>query len=153
MRKIVSLLLALCLVVGMVPVVASAVETSLPEPNNGVITLKEFLTDGNTAVTDSNGNYIVEGFTPQNAVAKIGDEYYRSLNDAFNAVEATNKTTIEILKDVVLDSSDKQVSLMNENVVLDLGNHHISASETYSAGKFIVVGSGSQPYYSRSRGC
>ena len=142
MRKIVSLLLALCLVVGMVPVVASAVETSLPEPNNGVITLKEFLTDGNTAVTDSNGNYIVEGFTPQNAVAKIGDEYYRSLNDAFNAVEATNKTTIEILKDVVLDSSDKQVSLMNENVVLDLGNHHISASETYSAGKFIVVGSG-----------
>ena len=104
--------------------------------------IKEFLTDGNTAVTDSNGNYIVEGFTPQNAVAKIGDEYYRSLNDAFNAVEATNKTTIEILKDVVLDSSDKQVSLMNENVVLDLGNHHISASETYSAGKFIVVGSG-----------
>lgn len=128
MRKIMSLLLALCLVVGMVPVVASAEETSLPEPN--------------TAVTDSNGNYIVEGVTPQNAVAKIGDEYYRSLNDAFNAVEATNKTTIEILKDVVLDSSDKQVSLMNENVVLDLGNHHISASETYSAGKFIVVGSG-----------
>ena len=128
MRKIISLLLALCLVVGMVPVAASATGTSLPEPN--------------TAVTDSNGNYIVEGFTPQNAVAKIGDEYYRSLNDAFNAVEATNKTTIEILKDVVLDSSDKQVSLMNENVVLDLGNHHISASETYSAGKFIVVGSG-----------
>ena len=128
MRKIISLLLALCLVVGMVPVAASATGTSLPEPN--------------TAVTDSNGNYIVEGVTPQNAVAKIGDEYYRSLNDAFNAVEATNKTTIEILKDVVLDSSDKQVSLMNENVVLDLGNHHISASETYSAGKFIVVGSG-----------
>lgn len=128
MRKIISLLLALCLVVGMVPVAASATGTSLPEPN--------------TAVTDSNGNYIVEGVTPQNAVAKIGDEYYRSLNDAFNAVEATNKTTIEILKDVVLDSSDKQVSLMNENVVLELGNHHISASETYSAGKFIVVGSG-----------
>ena len=127
-RKLLATLLALCLVVGMVPVAASATGTSLPEPN--------------TAVTDSNGNYIVEGFTPQNAVAKIGDEYYRSLNDAFNAVEATNKTTIEILKDVVLDSSDKQVSLMNENVVLDLGNHHISASETYSAGKFIVVGSG-----------
>lgn len=90
MRKIISLLLALCLVVGMVPVAASATGTSLPEPN--------------TAVTDSNGNYIVEGVTPQNAVAKIGDEYYRSLNDAFNAVEATNKTTIEILKDVVLDN-------------------------------------------------
>lgn len=130
MRKIISLLLALCLVVGMVPVAASATGTSLPEPN--------------TAVTDSNGNYIVEGFTPQNAVAKIGDEYYRSLNDAFNAVEATNKTTIEILKDVVLDSSDKIITLTNKNVVLDLGNHHISASasETYSAGSFIVVGSG-----------
>lgn len=158
MRKIISLLLALCLVVGMVPVAASATtKTSLPEPNNGVITLNSnvnltqnytvsesetVVLDLHTAVTDSNGNYIVEGVTPQNAVAKIGDEYYRSLNDAFNAVEATNKTTIEILKDVVLDSSDKQVSLMNENVVLDLGNHHISASETYSAGKFIVVGSG-----------
>ena len=39
MRKIISLLLALCLVVGMVPVAASATETSLPEPNSGVITL------------------------------------------------------------------------------------------------------------------
>ena len=104
--------------------------------------IKEFLTDGNTAVTDSNGNYIVEVVNSQNATARIGEVYYPNLNDAFNAVEATNKTTIEILKDVVLDSSDKQVSLMNENVVLDLGNHHISASETYSAGKFIVVGSG-----------
>lgn len=104
--------------------------------------IKEFLTDGNTAVADSNGNYIVEGVTPQNAVAKIGDEYYRSLNDAFNAVEATNKTTIEILKDIVLDSSDKKITLTNKNVVLDLGNHLISALETYSAESFVVVGSG-----------
>ena len=104
--------------------------------------IKEFLTDGNTAVTDSNGNYIVEEVTPQNAVAKIEDVYYRNLNDAFKAVEGTDETIIEILKDVVLDSSDKQISLMNENVVLDLGNHHISALETYSAGSLIVVGSG-----------
>lgn len=39
MRKIMSLLLVLCLVVGMVPLAASAEETSLPEPNKGVITL------------------------------------------------------------------------------------------------------------------
>ena len=104
--------------------------------------IKEFLTDGNTAVTDSNGNYIVEVVNSQNAVAKIGDEYYRNLNDAFKAVKGTDKTTIEILKDVVLDSSDKKITLTDKNVVLDLGNHLISASETYSAGKFIVVGSG-----------
>ena len=63
--------------------------------------IKEFLTDGNTAVTDSNGNYIVEEVNSQNAAARIGKVYYPNLNDAFNAVEATNKTTIEILKDIV----------------------------------------------------
>ena len=106
--------------------------------------IKEFLTDGNTAVTDSNGNYIVEEVNSQNAAARIGEVYYPNLNDAFNAVEATNKTTIEILKDIVLDSSDKIITLKNKNVVLDLGNHHISvsASETYSAESFVVVGSG-----------
>lgn len=106
--------------------------------------IKEFLTDGNTAVTDSNGNYIVEVVNSQNATARIGEVYYPNLNDAFKAVKGTDKTTIEILKDVVLDSSDKIITLTNKNVVLDLGNHHISASasETYSAGSFIVVGSG-----------
>lgn len=104
--------------------------------------IKEFLTDGNTAVTDSNGNYIVEEVTSQNAVARIGEVYYPNLNDAFNAVEATNKTTIEILKDIVLDSSDKKITLKDKNVVLDLGNHHISASEAYKAESFIVVGAG-----------
>lgn len=104
--------------------------------------IKEFLTDGNTAVTDSNGNYIVEEVNSQNAAARIGKVYYPNLNDAFNAVEATNKTTIEILKDIVLDSSDKKITLTNKNVVLDLGNHLISALETYSAESFVVVGSG-----------
>ena len=104
--------------------------------------IKEFLTDGNTAVTDSNGNYIVEVVNSQNAAARIGEVYYPNLNDAFKAVKGTDKTTIEILKDVVLDSSDKIITLENKNVVLDLGNHHISASETYSAGSFIVIGSG-----------
>lgn len=104
--------------------------------------IKEFLTDGNTAVTDSNGNYIVEVVNSQNAAARIGEVYYPNLNDAFNAVEATNKTTIEILKDIVLDSSDKKITLTDKNVVLDLGNHLISALETYSAESFVVVGSG-----------
>ena len=104
--------------------------------------IKEFLTDGNTAVTDSNGNYIVEVVNSQNAVAKIGKVYYRNLNDAFKAVKGTDKTTIEILKDVVLDSSDKKITLTDKNVVLDLGNHLISALETYSAESFVVVGSG-----------
>lgn len=104
--------------------------------------IKEFLTDGNTAVTDSNGSYIVEKVNPQNAAARIGEVYYPNLNDAFKAVNGPDKTTIEILKDIVLDSSDKIITLTNKNVVLDLGNHLISASETYSAESFVVVGSG-----------
>lgn len=77
MRKIISLLLALCLVVGMVPVAASATETSsLPEPNKGVITLTSNVNltqdykveKGNTVVLDLHGytittadSFIVEG--------------------------------------------------------------------------------------------
>ena len=79
MRKIISLLLALCLVVGMVPVAASATETSLPEPDNGVITLNSDVNltqsynveKGKTVVLDLHGYDMV-----------VNVESYTYLDDA-----------------------------------------------------------------------
>lgn len=76
-RKILSLLLALCLVVGMVPLAASAEETSLPDPVDGVITLTDDVvlsgtqtinlegltieTDGYTLIVSEGANVTIEG--------------------------------------------------------------------------------------------
>lgn len=66
------------------------------------------------------------------AVAKIGDNYYGTLEDAVGA--ATNGTdenpvTITLTDDVELD---KMLTITTGNVVLDLGGHEITASGTFT---------------------
>ena len=57
-RKILSLLLALCLVVGMVPVAASAETSKLPAAKNGVITLEEDVAVSSLTLPSESGGTI-----------------------------------------------------------------------------------------------
>lgn len=69
-----------------------------------------------------------EGVTAENAVAQIGDQYYKTLEDA--VLKVANGDTITLLKDVALDNGLKIGSVDSEQKVLtlDLNGHSISAT-------------------------
>ena len=67
-------------------------------------------------------------------VARIGSNYYPTLQDAINAVPTNNtETTVELLANV----SENISIIANKNIVLDLKNHTVS-----SADKSVVVNKG-----------
>lgn len=95
-----------------------------------------------------------EGVTAENAVAQIGDQYYKTLEDA--VLKVANGDTITLLKDVALDRVLNIGSVDSEQKVLtlDLNGHSISA--TYRVimvqnAKLTVTGPGkiyeTSPYY------
>lgn len=53
-----------------------------------------------------------EGVTAENAVAQIGDQYYKTLEDA--VLKVANGDTITLLKDVALDNGLKIGSVDSE---------------------------------------
>lgn len=69
-----------------------------------------------------------EGVTAENAVAQIGDQYYKTLEDA--VLKVANGDTITLLKDVALDKGLNIGSVGSEQKVLtlDLNGHSISAT-------------------------
>lgn len=71
-----------------------------------------------------------EGVTAENAVAQIGDQYYKTLEDA--VLKVANGDTITLLKDVALDNGLKIGSVDSEQKVLtlDLNGHSISAARS-----------------------
>lgn len=71
-----------------------------------------------------------EGVTAENAAAQIGDQYYKTLEDA--VLKVANGDTITLLKDVALDNGLKIGSVDSEQKVLtlDLNGHSISAARS-----------------------
>lgn len=105
-RKILSLLLALCLVVGMVPVAASAAET-----DTGT-----YLSD-QEAINDQ--KYFRIGTGGASA------QYFGSLPEAVGAVEqGASNTTIVMLE----DASGSGVKVDNKNITFDFNNHTYTVS-------------------------
>lgn len=99
-----------------------------------------------------------EGVTEENAVAQIGDQYYKTLEDAVAAVPLDGtKTTITLVKDVALgDNGLKIGSVGSEQKVLtlDLNGHSISATDSVimvQNANLTVTGPGkiyeTSPYY------
>lgn len=71
-----------------------------------------------------------EGVTAENAVAQIGDQYYKTLEDA--VLKVANGDTITLLKDVALDKGLNIGSVGSEQKVLtlNLNGHSISATDS-----------------------
>lgn len=71
-----------------------------------------------------------EGVTAENAVAQVGDQYYKTLEDA--VLKVANGDTITLLKDVALDNGLKIGSVDSEQKVLtlNLNGHSISAARS-----------------------
>ena len=110
LRKTLSLLLVMCMVLSMVPFTVFADDTV-------------------SVIDNENGN---DNATPQNnpetkvvtGVAKIGDETYASLAAALAAAQAND--TIVLLCDVTVDSK----ILISKNITVEGNNHKIIANHT-----------------------
>ena len=83
---------------------------------------------GNYSVT-----YVPGNFTIKAAVAKIGDDYYTTLADAFTA--ANGGDTIELLTDY---SVERVICNNDSSFTLDLGDHTLTARVTFNAGTVTV---------------
>ena len=95
-----------------------------------------------------------EGVTEENAVARIGNQYYETLEDA--VLKVANGDTITLLKDVALDKGLNIGSVGSEQKVLtlDLNGHSISATNRVimvQNAKLTVTGPGkiyeASPYF------
>ena len=114
-------------------------------PGTASITGGTFATDVSAYVAEGyvqNENGTVEQLGETNAVAKIGDTYYKTLADAYaalprNAGTDSEPTTITVLKDsegkAIGSDSDKGM-----NYVIDFGGH------TYTVGKPAVGSTGTE---------
>lgn len=72
-----------------------------------------------------------EGVTAENAVAQIGDQYYKTLEDA--VLKVANGDTITLLKDVALGSNGLNIGSVGSEqkvLTLDLNGHSISATDS-----------------------
>lgn len=72
-----------------------------------------------------------EGVTEENAVARIGDQYYETLEDA--VLKVANGDTITLLKDVALGDNHLIIGSVDSEqkvLTLDLNGHSISAARS-----------------------
>ena len=91
------------------------------------------LTDG-----INNGNHTSTNII-DNTVARIGDNYYTTLQSAINAVPTNNvETTVILLKNVTESIRTK----VNQNIILNLNNHTLNSSDITltNEGKIKITG-------------
>ena len=72
-----------------------------------------------------------EGVTAENAVAQIGDQYYKTLEDA--VLKVANGDTITLLKDVALGNDGLEIGSVGSEqkvLTLNLNGHSISAARS-----------------------
>lgn len=72
-----------------------------------------------------------EGVTAENAVAQIGDQYYKTLEDA--VLKVANGDTITLLRDVALGNNGLKIGSAGSEqkvLTLDLNGHSISAARS-----------------------
>ena len=104
--------------------------TSLTENNKGEFTITggTFNTDVSEFVADGYilNNGTVEKLGENNAVAKVGDTYYKSLADAYAAASEDGNTEITLLKSTTISSGME----IKKPVTLNLGGN-VLTSEAY----------------------
>lgn len=100
---------------------------------NEIPTNYEIITE--TETDEDGSNPLEVKYLSTLPVAKIGDEVYNSLNEAFSAVTDDAKTTVELLRDVTLPTSQKTITIPeNRNIILDLYGYTIN----FSNNEFII---------------
>ena len=67
----------------------------------------------------------------ETSVARVGDLYYDSLEDAFNAIDTVG--TVELVGDALLNNKIRIQS--SQNVTLDLGTYTVKPSENFEFGR------------------
>lgn len=78
------------------------------------------------------------------AVAKIGSDYYATLNSAFVAAPASTETTVTLLTDIspVIKSGNYSVVVKNQNIILELNGHVIDLAIQECKSSAVISNSG-----------
>lgn len=150
MKKLLAILLALCLVVGTLPILAMA-DTGAGDPVTGPVTQSDPELPDGSGIPPETGDRPDAGDTPgvkptETYVAQIGDKQYTSLQSAVD--KAQTGDTIEILTDISLK---KGINIANKSGITIYGGSH-----TITAGSdFQQDTSGSNTYNSvmKLQGC
>ena len=132
-RKILSLLLALCLVVGMVPVAASAETSKLPAAKNGVITLEEDVAVSSLTLPSESGGTITYDLNGQTLTYTGG-----------TIVLSDNKTLV--FKDTSVVETARGGTLALTNVTGTTSVFNPQAGATVSASNINITCTGSAFY-------
>ena len=116
-------------------------------------------------INKSDGYEVATLTTDIQPVAQIGENTYKTLNEAINAVEGTEKTTITILRDfeiiapqtsstieegknIVIDLNGNSITSTLENTIINNGNLKITDSNTEKQGTITLNLIGSNAYVS-----
>lgn len=155
MKKLLAILLALCLVVGTLPILAMA-DTGAGDPVTGPVTQSDPALPDGVGIPPGPGSNPDEGEPDggdnpgvkptETYVAQIGDKQYTSLQDAVD--KAQTGDTIEILTNISLE---KGINIANKSGITIYGGSH-----TITAGSdFQQDTSGSNTYNSvmKLQGC
>lgn len=150
MKKLLAILLALCLVVGTLPILAMA-DTGAGDPVTGPVTQSDPELPDGVGIPPETGDLPDGGDNPgvkptETYVAQIGDKQYTSLQDAVD--EAMPGDTIVILTDISLK---RGINIANKSGITIYGGSH-----TITAGSdFQQDTSGSNTYNSvmKLQGC
>ena len=116
-------------------------------------------------INKSDGYEVATLTTDIQPVAQIGENTYKTLNEAISAVEGTGETTITILRDfqimasqisstieeeknIVIDLNGKNITSGLENTIINNGNLKITDSNTEKQGTITLNLTGSNAYIS-----
>ena len=127
-RKLLATLLALCLIVGMIPVAASA--DSMTDCPGGDTCTHAAAIDSTHYDTLVEAVEIVAPLSASNAVAQVGEKYFNSLEEAISAAE--NNSTVILLKNYDSVATGTITVPEGESIVLDLNGYTVKFSQDFS---------------------
>ena len=127
-RKLLATLLALCLIVGMIPVAASA--DSMTDCPGGDTCTHAAAIDSTHYDTLVEAVEIVAPLSASNAVAQVGEKYFNSLEEAISAAE--NNSTVILLKNYDSVATGTITVPEGKSIVLDLNGYTVKFSQDFS---------------------
>ena len=127
-RKLLATLLALCLIVGMIPVAASA--DSMTDCPGGDTCTHAAAIDSTHYDTLVEAVEIVAPLSASNAVAQVGEKYFNSLEEAISA--AGNNSTVILLKNYDSVATGTITVPEGKSIVLDLNGYTVKFSQDFS---------------------
>ena len=100
--------------------------------------VSQYTEEGYTTVRNEDGQYVVEKLGANNAVASVGDNYFKSVADAVEEA-AKNNGTVILLRDAMFDT----LSLSTGSVTVDLSGYRLTSdsgktSDVTNSSKLII---------------